>query len=157
MFKKKSLKNQQILVLVRLINASKKTLVFLALLGQLWNIVPWSVFDVQADTMDNQEISIEQPPFEDYPSTTDPNFDQSQVAIESEVIDKRTASSKTFRKIDGTYEVAMYNEVVHYQKDGKWENINNSFNDLGNEYENKDNKFKVKFPKVIDDNKSIKL
>ncbi len=157
MFKKKSLKDQQILVLVRLINASKKTLVFLALLGQLWTIVPWSVFDVQADTIDNKEISIEQPSFEDYPTTTDPNFDQSQVAIDSEVIDKRTASTKTFRKIDGTYEVAMYNEIVHYQKDGKWENINNSFNDLGNEYENKDNKFKVKFPKVIDDNKSIKL
>jgi hypothetical protein len=69
MFKKKSLKDQQILVLVRLINASKKTLVFLALLGQLWTIVPWSVFDVQADTIDNQDISIEQPLFEDYPTT----------------------------------------------------------------------------------------
>lgn len=60
MFKKKSLKDQQILVLVRLINASKKTLVFLALLGQLWNIFPWSILQVKAETVSNQDTTFEQ-------------------------------------------------------------------------------------------------
>ncbi|MCD4827675.1 MAG: hypothetical protein K8Q99_07850 [Acholeplasmataceae bacterium] len=157
MFKKKSLKDQQILVLVRLLNASKKVLIFLALFGQLWSMVPWSAFQVQASTIPEQDLISDQNLMEKYPTTTDANFDQSQVAIESEMIDERTANTKTFRKVDGTYEVAMYNDIIHYQEDGKWKQINNSLNDTGSELENKDNKFKVKFPKKIDDNKSIKL
>ncbi|BCR35639.1 DNRLRE domain-containing protein [Mariniplasma anaerobium] len=157
MFKKEPLKNQQILVLVRLLNASTKMLVFLALFGQLWSLVPWSAFQVQAATIDNQELITDQPSFDNYPTTTDPDFDQSQVAIESEMIDERTETSKTFRKVDGTYEVAMYNNVIHYQKDEKWEDIDNSLYDTGNELENKANKFQIKFPKQLDDNKQIKL
>lgn len=40
MFKKKKLSEKQILIFVRLINASKKFLVFLAILGQLVSVVP---------------------------------------------------------------------------------------------------------------------
>lgn len=155
MFKKRAINDHKILVLVRLLDASKKFLIFLALFGQVWSLVPWSSFHTNAITVEPQETTTYS--FQDYPTTTDPNFDASKVEVDTEVISKRTESSKTFRKIDGTYEVAMYNTPIHYQNEGEWKQIDNSLNDLGDELENKDNKFKVKFPKLIDDNKSIKL
>lgn len=157
MFKKKVLKDQQILILVRLLDASTKALVFLALFGQLWSMVPWSAFQVQASNITEQALISDQKSIEKYPTTTDSDFDQSQVAIESEMIDERTANTKTFRKVDGTYEVVIYNDVIHYQKDGKWKKIDNSLLDSGSELETIDNQFKIKFPKTINENKQIKL
>lgn len=76
----------------------------------------------------------------------------------SEVISERTATSKTFNKNDGSFEVAMYDETIHYKdEEGKWIQVNNSLNDNENNVENKNNTFKVKFPKKLDDNKKIEL
>lgn len=153
MFRKRRLDDKKILVLVRLLKASQKFLVFLALFGQIGSIVPWSSFKAQATSEINQELI----------STDESNLfknqeiDPSLVPVDSEDVSMRTETEKYFRKIDGTYEVAMYADAVHYQKDGKWENIDNSLNDLGDELENKANKFSVKFPKSLDDNKQIKM
>ncbi len=95
--------------------------------------------------------------FPSYPTTTDPDFDPSEVAITSEETDKRTATTKTFKKLDGTLETALYEQSIHYYDNGAWKQIDNSLNDLGQELENKENSFKLKFPKTIDDNKTIKF
>lgn len=92
-----------------------------------------------------------------YPTTTDSNFDASQIAIESEIISERTANTKTFRKVDGSYEVAIYNDVIHYYEDGQWKEVDNSLIDNGDSLENTANSFKLKFPKSLDDEKQIKL
>ena len=157
MFKKRAINDRKILILVRLLDASKKFLIFLALFGQLWSIVPWNSLQVKASIDLSQELSTDGPSIAKYPTTSDSDFNQSKVAIQSEIIDDRTATSKTFRKIDGTYEIAVYNDVIHYQENGEWKQIDNSLNDLGEELENKANHFKVKFPKKLDDNKQIKL
>ncbi|PKK99092.1 MAG: hypothetical protein CVV57_04600 [Tenericutes bacterium HGW-Tenericutes-2] len=157
MFKKRAINDRKILILVRLLDASKKFLIFLALFGQLWSIVPWNSLQVKASIDLSQELSTDGPSLAKYPTTSDSDFEQSKVAIQSEIIDDRTATSKTFRKIDGTYEIAVYNDVIHYQENGEWKQIDNSLNDLGDELENKANHFKVKFPKKLDDNKQIKL
>lgn len=95
----------------------------------------------------------------DYPSTTDPDFDISKIEIVSEDESKRTYDSKTFKKTDGTYVLATYNQVIHYEDNGSLKNINNSLTlDKSNgEYENLANKFKIKLPKEINDNKKFKL
>lgn len=92
-----------------------------------------------------------------YPTTTDSNFDASKIAIESEIISERTANTKTFRKVDGSYEVAIYNDVIHYYEDGQWKEVDNSLIDDGDSLENTANSFKLKFPKSLDDEKQIKL
>ncbi len=98
-------------------------------------------------------------PIEKYPTTTDTDFDISQVALLNEVDSLRTESTKTFQRVDGSFVVAMYGDVIHYQKDGKWTDIDNTltYDSLTDSYENKNNGFKVKFPNSIDANKKIKL
>jgi len=152
--------NKTISLLVDVLRVTKRFLAVLGIFGMLWSYVPWDNIHALVDEDTTTQIITDESgtdALSDYPTTTDPDFDPSQVALESEVIDERTADSKTFRKIDGTYEVAVYNDVVHYFNNGQWEQIDNSFSDLGDELENKANKFKLKFPKVLDDNKQIKL
>ncbi|MBI9010164.1 MAG: RHS repeat-associated core domain-containing protein [Tenericutes bacterium] len=92
-----------------------------------------------------------------YPSTIDSDFDISQIAIDSEIESERTAYTKTYRKVDGSYEIAMYNDIVHFFDEGEWKQVDNSLNDIGEEFETNANSFKLKFPKYLDDNKQIKL
>ncbi len=159
-FRRKGISNNVILVTTILNRKLRKLLTVVALIGLLWSYVPWN--QINAVTQGDVSIDmIQEDPNQmtDYPTTTDPDFDQSQVEIDSEVEDGRTLSSKTFRKIDGTYEIAMYNDVIHYEDEGKLKNIDNSltYDENTNEYENKENILKLKFPKKLDDNKSIKL
>ena len=155
LFKKRAINDYKILVLVRLLDASKKFLIFLVLFAQVWSLVPWNALQVNASTVTEQEIVSSDNV--KYPTTTDSDFDPSLVEIESEMVNEREASSKTFRKVDGTYEVALYGDVIHYQDNSEWKQIDNSLNDLGDDLENKANQFKVKFPKKLDESKQIKL
>ncbi|MGD9909836.1 MAG: RHS repeat-associated core domain-containing protein [Candidatus Izemoplasmatales bacterium] len=94
-----------------------------------------------------------------YKTTSDVDFDISSLEIDSEVISKRTSDSKTFRKVDGTYVMAIYNSVIHYEQDGELKDIDNSliYDESTNEYANTANSFSIKFPKEIDENKKFKL
>ena len=160
---KSKVTNKGILAWVTILNRSRKVLTVLGVIAMIWGYVPWK--QIQAEFADEPVIEyVEQTPEQnqdvslpDYPTTTDPDFDPSLVEIESEVTDERTETTKTFRKIDGTYELAMYNDVIHYFENGEYKQVDNSLVDIGNEYENLANKFKLKFPKKLDDNKQIKL
>lgn len=59
--------------------------------------------------------------------------------------------------MDGTYEVAIYDNEVHYLENGQWLDIDNRFDDFGESLVNRSNQFKITFPKVLSENKSIKL
>lgn len=66
--------------------------------------------------------------------------------------EKRERNVKHFIKDNLTFEAAIYNEPVHYLKNGKWEDINNSLiegidDDSSPVLENMDNDVKVKFAK----------
>ncbi len=151
--------NQGILAMVLILRKFYKTLTILGVIGMLWSYVPWQMIDAQTTdgTVVEETVLSSSDLFPNYPTTTDSDFDPSLVEIESEVLSDRTASTKTFRKIDGTYETAMYNDVIHYQENGEWIQVDSSLNDLGDELETNKNKFKLKFPKALDDNKQIKL
>ena len=62
-----------------------------------------------------------------------------------EIIDLRKKREKHFRNDDGTFVAYMYDEDVHYLKDGKYEEIDNTLISKDNSYENKNNSFKVRF------------
>ncbi|MBU1020063.1 MAG: DNRLRE domain-containing protein [Firmicutes bacterium] len=157
MFKKKTVSDKQILIVVRLIDASKKFLIFLILFGQLVSLVPQNAFQVSAISYEEQEkIIINE---KAYPSTTDSTFSHKDIKLVDEVSELRTDNTKTFRREDGSFVVAVYNDSVHYLENGDYKDINNSlsYDSKSTEYTNKNNAFSFKLPKQLDENNKIKL
>ena len=79
-----------------------------------------------------------------------------------ELPEKRTGNTKTFLMSDGTYMNAVYNEQVHYNENGKWKDIDNSFNNVTdsngeNVIENRENSFKINFSKKAKKNKLVTI
>lgn len=75
---------------------------------------------------------------------------------------KREKNVKHFNLSNGNVQASVYTEAVHYEKDGKWEDIDNRLsevNDDDNEKvkENKSNSFKVKFANKATDKKLISI
>ncbi len=68
-------------------------------------------------------------------------------AILGEAADKREQFVKHYLLEDGTYKATVFPAPVHYMKEGKWEDIDNSLSQVtdsvGTYYENKGNSFKV--------------
>ncbi|MFN8260523.1 MAG: hypothetical protein U0X41_06220 [Chitinophagales bacterium] len=81
---------------------------------------------------------------------------------EDEVVEKRNASSKTFKNTDGSYTAVLGSGPVHYLENNLWKTISNEIVQDGNSYYNKWNEFKTRYTKdaisIILKNKSkIKL
>ncbi|PAT01727.1 hypothetical protein CI105_05635, partial [Candidatus Izimaplasma bacterium ZiA1] len=153
----KPINNNHIRRFVKINKALRKVLAIAGLVAMLGTYVPWNYIYAETNETPTNEVVIEKKNRIKYPTTTDSNFEPSNVGIRSEVVEERTATSKTFRKIDGTYEVAVYDDVVHYNKNGEWKQIDNRFNELDNDIENKSNIFKINFPKKLDDNKMFRI
>ncbi|MCI8361940.1 MAG: hypothetical protein HFJ41_02105 [Clostridia bacterium] len=80
--------------------------------------------------------------------------------IIGEIIEKRTLNQKHFLQEDGNVITNIYPSSIHYEKDGKLVDINNSLeesNENGGEYKNKENSFQVKFSKKSNKNDLVKL
>jgi len=90
--------------------------------------------------------------------TEETTTNQNQEAeIVRELEEKREENTKYFLKDDGTYEAILYEEPIHYLKNGKWVDINNSLHDKGNYYENKENEFTVRIGKNASDKELISV
>ncbi|MDD4212929.1 MAG: DNRLRE domain-containing protein, partial [Bacilli bacterium] len=137
-------------------NKWKKFLSFIVLIGMFCNYLPWNLIKISANS---EPITTEVVEKEDYDSTTDSSFDIYDVEIVSEDITKRELSSKTFKKIDGTYEVALYNDVIHFNNHGELEDIDNRlvYDEETKSFVNKNNDIKVYFPQYFGKDKSITL
>ena len=66
-----------------------------------------------------------------------------------ELIDKRKPREKHFLQEDGTIIATIYDNDIHYLKDGKYEEIDNLLEKNDNFYVNKSNSFKTYFNKKI--------
>lgn len=66
-----------------------------------------------------------------------------------ELIDKRKPREKHFLQKDGTIRAEVFNEDVHYLKDGKYEEIDNTLIKQNDSLVNKSNKYKVEFKENI--------
>jgi len=83
------------------------------------------------------------------------SIDLSDVKNDYELLNLRTSNTKTFKKINDSYELVLYSEDIHYLADGNYEEIDNTLIEENVNYINKANKFNVKFPKTLNDqNKS---
>ena len=64
-----------------------------------------------------------------------------------EIIDKRKRREKHFLNDDGTITAQLFDKDVHFLKNGKYEEIDNTLIDHGDYFENKLNEFNIKFYK----------
>ncbi|MDO6355966.1 DNRLRE domain-containing protein [Caloramator sp. CAR-1] len=85
-----------------------------------------------------------------------------EAKIIKEVEEKREKNIKHFLKDDFTYEAAIYPTAVHYLKDGKWKDIDNSLIQAKDEdnldiLENKENSYKIKIAKNTNSEKLVRI
>ena len=66
---------------------------------------------------------------------------------EIEIIEKRKPKEKHFLREDGTMKAIVYSEDIHYLKNGKYEEIDNSIIEEENYYRNRSNSYEVRFGK----------
>ena len=64
---------------------------------------------------------------------------------EIEIIEKRKPKEKHFLREDGTMKAIVYSEDIHYLKNGKYEEIDNTLLVTENGYANNKSNFKVNF------------
>ena len=86
--------------------------------------------------------------------------DSSSTEIIGEITEKRTLNQKHFLQSDGTILTGIYPTAVHYEKNGKLVDIDNSLEDVNEDngmYQNKSNTFKVKFSKKSNKNNLVKI
>ena len=99
---------------------SKKLLA--ALLAIVMGVQMIGLEAIAAEIENIQSISAENDAL-----TTDATAEETESFILFEDTDKRTETSKTFVMSDGTYEVALYNNAVHYEDtNGNWQEIDNT-------------------------------
>lgn len=127
---RRKLSEKQILMVYRFYKTTQRFFVILALTGILFSLFPNQKF-YAAQEIETKPETVEK----DYYKSSD--VDISLVPIVEEDVSKRTANEKHFRKLDGTYEVALYDNEVHYYDNGTWHDIDNRFIDDGNKLENK--------------------
>ena len=77
--------------------------------------------------------------------------------IIGEEIEKRKLNEKHFFLEDGTMLLAIYPENIHYEKNGKLEDIDNTLIEVDGVYENKANSFKTIFEKNAQKDKLAKI
>ena len=69
---------------------------------------------------------------------------------EIELIEKRKPREKHFLREDGTFIAKIYSDDIHYKKDGKYEEINNTLIENQKKLLNKSNDYHVQFQKKHD-------
>ena len=77
--------------------------------------------------------------------------------IVEEVIDGRTEFSKEYRLSNGLHMAAMFAEPVHYELDGKWEEIDNTLKISNGMYVNTAGVWDVSFPQQLNANAPVSI
>lgn len=102
------------------------------------------------------------PSIDPAPANQTQKSEKAEGKIIEEITDKRDINIKHFRKDDLTFEADVFPFAVHYQKDGKWQDIDNTLVDGKDEenndiLENKDNAYKVKIAKNTSSSKLVQI
>lgn len=74
-----------------------------------------------------------------------------------EIIELRKEKEKHFLCEDGTMKAYKYRDIIHFNKDGKYEEINNTIIKAKEYYTNKANDFKISFSNDIEDSLIYKI
>ena len=115
------------------------------------NLLPLTVWADQVNETDSQlTVTEETELLSDRTST--------QAKIVDEVIENRTEFTKEFLLDSGLSLAVVYDSAVHYEKDGQWEEIDNTLkSNLSGTYTNTAGVWDVSFPKQMSANKQISI
>jgi hypothetical protein len=104
------------------------------------------------------DVPVEQPPQTSITPPTLPEDDTPPPQIVSEETDLREANTKHFRNADGSFVAAVYPQAVHYKdRNGEWQEIDNTLIDNGDFYEPKASGAELSLPKTLGDGQEITL
>ena len=101
--------------------------------------------EVQELTTENTAEKAESDNITQEDTESESSESESQIIGEDE--SRRTADTKHFIMSDGSRKAVVYGNAVHYEKDGKWNEIDNTliYDNEKNEYKNNRNSFKATF------------
>ena len=74
-----------------------------------------------------------------------------------ELTDNRSAYTKEFLLSNGLHMAVAYPDQVHYEKDGKWKDIDNTLKLVDGKYTNAEGLFKANLPSKLTDNETISI
>src|SRR5690554_3893803 len=133
------------------------------LFKRLWKSIPmillFAFLFTFADFSVFAKINNYNTDFEEIHNYKTEEIELSEVESEYEITEKRTSNTKTFKKVNNSYELVMFGEDVHYLDNGKYEEIDNTLLLDGSYVKNKSNKFDVEFASELNkgDRKSTRL
>ena len=78
-----------------------------------------------------------------------------QPRILEEITQERTEYSKQFRLSNGLQMAVLYPDAVHYEKDGSWEEIDNTLTAQNGSYTNGEGVWNVRFPQQLSSSQSV--
>ncbi len=85
--------------------------------------------------------------------TVDTESEKAEIVCEVE--EKRDEYSKTFKRKDGSYTTVISEMPLHTQKDGEWEEIDNTLQVSDEVLKNADGVYDIEFPETISENEKI--
>ena len=83
--------------------------------------------------------------------------DEEDIKLLYEIEEYRSDFLKVFKRSDGKLEYAYYDEQANYFNGDKYVEVDALFTENGNDFDSVVNKYSVKIPKKINENKKIKL
>lgn len=115
-------------------------------LVMLFNMIPLNaVAEEYLSAEATETVSLEQ-------------IDTTDLKIVEEVIESRSKFSKSYLLDNGLYVSAVYPQPVHYEKDGQWEEIDNTLQiNSDGTYSNKAGVWDVRFPQQLTTSKDISI
>ncbi len=98
-------------------------------------------------------------------STADSNItssiDSDNRSILMEIVDKRTEYSKEYKLVNGMHMTVMYPEPIHYQKDGKWKDVDSTLKMIGTGdaamFTNTADAWQVMLPQAISQDRGVSI
>jgi YD repeat-containing protein len=126
----------------------RKLLSNILVLVMLFNMIPLNAFATETNT---------QPPT----NTAGQEAVSNDVSIVEEIIEERSEYIKQFRMSNGLQMAAVYASPVHYEADGRWEEIDNTLQlataRSGNAYVNTAGVWQVRFPQNMSEDNGVTI
>ena len=123
-------------------------------LVMIFNMLPHQAL---ADTLTTEEMDLTSVSIS--AEKVKPNLSASDVV--EEVTENRTKFSKEFRMSNGLHMATVYNSAVHYEKDGAWEEIDNtlvaSVSGTDSVFTNTAGVWNISFPQNLSSNDQITI
>lgn len=122
-----------------------RILSFLVVLALLAQLIPVQTLAEESEPLQAEAIA----------STT--LTTEKETAIVEEITEKRTEYTKQFRLNNGLFMAVVYPEAIHYEKDGQWQDIDNTLKLSGSAYTNTASSWSVSLPQQLSKDQAVSV